>query len=625
VLGLFLALGGFNPVYFALVKLVPGFGLFRAPARWLALYAVGVSGLAGTGFDSLRTLAETPQLKDGVHRDAGRWRSLWVAWAVGVGLVAGLVLLGQLVIGDQHADLAPMLGVRSVILWLAAVFAFGAGIAFSLKLPRLRSTPFLTVLLILLVIVELLGASFTLPFNRATAPGALTSLRPAVAHLLGEAQTSAPGAADRYLSISDIFFDPGDKPEIEAILQPQLADDAVYDYLIATKQKEVLVPNLALYYRLSAIDGYDGGVLPLERYVTLERLYMPGEQLAVDGRLREHLDGVPDGRWLSLFNVRHVVTDKVRDAWFDGVFYDLQMGATLRIGDDVAVGYMPALAATALGVVYRADGAPEGTPLAGVNVIFEDDEEVSLPLVADAASTGDRVARLRWDGVSTPVAVSARGAWDGGDVIIRGLSLIDDRTGVFMPLIVSDSGRYRLVHSGDVKVYENLDVLPRLFFVPNAIGVNDDEAALQEMRDPEFNPTTTVILVNSASASGAGSGMDRGSKITDQAVAELTLYEPERVVASVLAPTDGWLLLSDAWYPGWEATVDGEPMPVERANILFRAVSVPEGEHQVEWVYRPASFRLGVAVSLGTLGLLLIVVGVGVAGIAIRKLRALPP
>ena len=51
-LGLFLALGAYNPIYYLLWRFAPGFDLFRAPARWLALYAVGTAGLAGVGFDA---------------------------------------------------------------------------------------------------------------------------------------------------------------------------------------------------------------------------------------------------------------------------------------------------------------------------------------------------------------------------------------------------------------------------------------------------------------------------------------------------------------------------------------------------------------------------------------------
>jgi hypothetical protein len=600
-LGLFLALGGYNPVYLALVKLVPGFDLFRAPARWLALYTIGMAGLAGIGLDRLVAHAGRVELR--VRR----------AWAGAAVLLAGLVLAGWLLGGDQDPDLAPPLDWLSVAGWLGWALFFGGALYAGRRLARRKPVGQAAGLLVVPVLLELLGASSFLPVNRATAPGALTSLRPSVAHLLGDAGQAQPGPPARFLSISDIFFDPGDKPEIEINLDSQLSPDAVYDYLIATKQKEVLIPNLPLYYRLPAMDGYDGGVLPLRRYVTLERLFMGEEGVALDGRLRENLDAVPDATWLSLFNVRSVITDKVGDAWFDDVFYDLQMGARLAAGEQATVGEVPSMAATALGVVYRAPGAVPGTPLAEVALRCDDGQRRVLTLVtAAAAGEGDQVARLRWAEPGKPVAIEFRGLWDVGALTIRGASLIDERTGAFRSLVLSDSGRYRLAHSGDVKIYENLDVRPRLFFVPQAVTVADDEAALAVMGEVGFDPFSVAVLAGDPAVGVPGSA-PAGSAAGDRPHSETTilLYEPERVLASVTAPTDGWLFLSDAWYPGWEARVDGRPVRVERADILFRAVAVAAGSHQVELLYRPRSFQTGVRISVAALGLLVLAVAIG--------------
>lgn len=73
---------------------------------------------------------------------------------------------------------------------------------------------------------------------------------------------------------------------------------------------------------------------------------------------------------------------------------------------------------------------------------------------------------------------------------------------------------------------------------------------------------------------------------------------PNRVSAWVSAPAAGWVVLSDVWYPGWQAWVDGQPAPLLRANYLFRAVAIPSGVHEVTFTYRPLSFWLGLAVSL---------------------------
>ena len=54
----------------------------------------------------------------------------------------------------------------------------------------------------------------------------------------------------------------------------------------------------------------------------------------------------------------------------------------------------------------------------------------------------------------------------------------------------------------------------------------------------------------------------------------------------------------DAHYPGWQATLDGEPVELLRANLNFRGVAVPAGSHQIEMRYRPESFRWGLVLAL---------------------------
>lgn len=56
--------------------------------------------------------------------------------------------------------------------------------------------------------------------------------------------------------------------------------------------------------------------------------------------------------------------------------------------------------------------------------------------------------------------------------------------------------------------------------------------------------------------------------------------------------------MSDTYYPGWHATIDGRPAHIYRANFLFRAVCVPAGEHVVEFAFTPPGFRIGLAISI---------------------------
>ena len=77
--------------------------------------------------------------------------------------------------------------------------------------------------------------------------------------------------------------------------------------------------------------------------------------------------------------------------------------------------------------------------------------------------------------------------------------------------------------------------------------------------------------------------------------------EPDGYVFAVASARRQFLVLSDSYYPGWEAEVDGVPVPIHRANMAFRAVVVPEGKHTVEFRYRPDSFYYGAGVSAFTL------------------------
>jgi hypothetical protein len=71
-----------------------------------------------------------------------------------------------------------------------------------------------------------------------------------------------------------------------------------------------------------------------------------------------------------------------------------------------------------------------------------------------------------------------------------------------------------------------------------------------------------------------------------------------QVNVRVNSTAPGWILLADTWYPGWQASIDGEETEVLRANYLFRAIQVPEGQHVVRFTYHAKSFFYGGVTSL---------------------------
>ena len=201
-----------------------------------------------------------------------------------------------------------------------------------------------------------------------------------------------------------------------------------------------------------------------------------------------------------------------------------------------------------------------------------------------------------------------------GSLIVRGMSLIDERTGSFEPLIISDQGRFRLAHSGDVKIYENLNVLPRAFVVPRARVADDDSTALEAMQDPAFDPSSEVVLHLDGDPNDSQIDQQRllpgaGLAARELSGAEATIaqYRPERVVIDVGLDEPGYLVLTDAWYPGWQASVDGEPVAVHRADLIFRAIALEPGKHRVTFVFRPLSWLVGTVASLFGLVLLIVI------------------
>jgi hypothetical protein len=103
----------------------------------------------------------------------------------------------------------------------------------------------------------------------------------------------------------------------------------------------------------------------------------------------------------------------------------------------------------------------------------------------------------------------------------------------------------------------------------------------------------------------------------DAESARIAVDEPEHVAIDVEARSDAMLMLTDTYYPGWSATVDGNPVPIWRANVTFRAVHVGPGAHRVEFRYAPRSFTFGAAVS----ALALVIVAVLTASATARAPR----
>ncbi len=141
-----------------------------------------------------------------------------------------------------------------------------------------------------------------------------------------------------------------------------------------------------------------------------------------------------------------------------------------------------------------------------------------------------------------------------------------------------------------------VEIGARARWVRCARAARDPEEALQLVMTAAFDPDQAVVIegLKSQQITGCADGGVRG-------VVDLVDEAPGGLEYRVHADQPGWLLLSDTWYPGWRAFVDGDEVPVLRADYLFRAVQIPAGDHRVRFSYRPPPFYIGLAMTAITL------------------------
>ncbi|OGK85324.1 MAG: hypothetical protein A2X53_21455 [Candidatus Rokubacteria bacterium GWA2_70_23] len=163
---------------------------------------------------------------------------------------------------------------------------------------------------------------------------------------------------------------------------------------------------------------------------------------------------------------------------------------------------------------------------------------------------------------------------------------------VLVPPGITVAGRgYVLEYDGaDARVYRNDGALPRAFVVPvgRCLG---DAAALGLIAARAVDFRREVLLA----------GCERAPEAAPRAKewnAAMRRGEASRVVIEATTDAPAYLVLTDTWYPGWRVSVDGAEQPMLRANYAFRAVRLGPGAHEVAFEYRPASVRIGLAVSL---------------------------
>jgi hypothetical protein len=153
-------------------------------------------------------------------------------------------------------------------------------------------------------------------------------------------------------------------------------------------------------------------------------------------------------------------------------------------------------------------------------------------------------------------------------------------------------------------IYRNEMALPRAWVAHQAVPAEADWLDQLEAL-PEGG---TVVLVEKVAENGQFSTAN-----SQRSMAQISFYSADQIEVETEIIEPGWLVLSEMWYPGWQATVNGVTQPVEKVNGLLRGLYLSQpGTYHITLLYRPDSVLWGQLIS-GLIAILLVIAGLMLA------------
>lgn len=172
----------------------------------------------------------------------------------------------------------------------------------------------------------------------------------------------------------------------------------------------------------------------------------------------------------------------------------------------------------------------------------------------------------------------------------------------------------KVFEEGEYAILENLTVMPRVFLAsnyegpPDVFGEEPKTKAERLQREKERRKLIPEKLLREDFDWRNVIILEKPSPISAQfgeGTVEMTSYKPHEVRVKTNSNLPKLLFLSDNWYPGWKASVDGDETEILRANYTFRAVALVPGEHDVKFYYDNNIFKTGAVISAVCLLILL--------------------
>jgi hypothetical protein len=605
VVSLLLCLGDYLPFgIHRILYQIPIYNLFRAPYRHLYEFNFAVAALAGLGLESL-----------GKTEIAGRKRALLGGAAIVTALM-GVSLVCYRFFADRMDSLSkpPAAATRLAnpeawVPLLCLVAGLSALWIFTRRPSRLTAAAVL-----LLLFFDL--ASF----------GWYTYWRTSGYALMAKLE---------------------DPPAIKAIKQREsdLKSFRILSYAANPYDRnyeDLSHANLAIARGIQSASGYD----PMR----LSRVASLIGNIDIFGMIPK--TGVFDLRHqgLNLLNVKYLLKETEKPAsltaqvTLEGVkFSSTALELELNAGRSEALEAGGATATELVLVTTLADSVmiPDNTPVAKITLWATDQRRFDLEVLA-----GRDVAEWAYDRPDVAAAIQHRrpkvvesSPADGFDahrylarlpfpraeikgldieyigprglMVVHRASLYDAAAGTSTPLIRATLPARRWRQAGvfgEVELWENLHTLPRAWYVDRVIRSSGAETLRAIEQDKladgsDFTPLDQALL-DAEDVQPDDSTLQQIGKSAEAQV-KVVHYEPQRIELLTRNEKPGFMIMSEVFYRGWEARIDGVQVPVRRVDYALRGVRTPPGEHRIEFRFSSPSFRSGALISLCGAGLLI--------------------
>ena len=383
--------------------------------------------------------------------------------------------------------------------------------------------------------------------------------------------------------------------------------------IVSTPHQRVYPPNSALVPRLANISGYEPGIS--SRYLNYVTLAEGASPLYWERQLMPWL-GV-ESPLLAALNLKYILT--IEDRWAETAVIDIAQPTVTTwytLTEETAIRQPILMEEAGLQQLsLHLQSTADFTGEIVVRILAADGGQE----FANATLAGPFVADAPYDFYVSPFPAEwgrafmvQVGVTDGGVEVGLGQPIPPQLGPLLAPEQVAANSLALTVYylprpnllfeDGKTRIYLNEGYFPRAYAVPTAVIAPDETAVLATLQQEMDRLDQLVVLELEGQPAPPLPDLDDVAigVFQETAVVAVTDYGLNQVQLTADLPQAGFVVLSDTYYPGWRAKVNGVETAVYRANSIVRAIYLPAGQHEILLYFQPTDFIIPAALTILT-------------------------